>query len=252
MSIPDPGPTHELSVHEQFHDRGLRIDCRDSYLDTAVVSNDIAKLLGAMWADGQGPRPGLIFPLTRPPQIPGTQDTRRVSEQESRVLLTEWLEDHGFHYSIETPTNDVYQQSGLRGLSARTDVTVYGSSDPDPRNRILNIELKAGRPPWESFRKDFEKLLREGVHGLWFHTLKTANERIWRDLENKIHTALDERQLDPVSGERDRKDLTEAIENADRSIHFAFCVLESGSIERSFTIDFGHDWHDQLVAGFRK
>jgi plasmid stabilization system protein ParE len=193
----------------------------------------------------------LIFPVTRPPQIPGTHNIRRVSEQESRVLLTEWFEDHGFHYSIETPTSGVYQQSGSRWLSARTDITVYGSINPDPSNRVLNIELKAGRPPWESFRKDFEKLLRERVHGLWFHTIENAHERIWSDLEKKIRTAL-ERQLDPVSGARNRKDLSEAIENAHRSIHFVFCVLETGSIERSFTIDFSQDWRDQLATGFSR
>ena len=158
MSIPDLGPTRELSTEANFQDHGLRIECGDKYFDTAGVSEDIARQLGAMWADDRGVRPGLIFPLTRPSQNLATRDNRRVSEQESRVLLTQWFERHGFYYSIETPTKGIYQQSGTRWLSARTDITVYGSSVPDPSNRVLNIELKAGQPPWESFRKDFEKL----------------------------------------------------------------------------------------------
>ena len=250
MSFPNPDPANESSAEAHLRDDGLSIECEDKALDTAVVSEDIGKLLGAMWADGRGPRPGLIFPVTRSPQTPG-QHAIRVSEQESRVLITEWLENHGFHYSIETPTIETYQQSGSRKLSARTDITVYRSFDPDPSQRVLNIELKAGLPTWEAFRKDFEKLLREGVPGLWFHTLAKADAKVWTAIENKIRLSLSEIPTeDPDSSTRDRKDLGEVIESATNSVHFVFFVLETGSIEQSFNIDFNLDWYDQLKKGF--
>ena len=99
---------------------------------------------------------------------------RRVSEQESKILISQWLTGNGIYYSIETPTRKKYQQSGHAKISARIDVTAYGSSDP--RDRCLNMELKAGTSSLEAYRKDFEKLLREGIPGLWFHTLEKANE----------------------------------------------------------------------------
>ena len=38
--------------------------------------------------------------------------TRRVSEQEARVLMCVLLEEAGWYYSVETPTAETYQQSG--------------------------------------------------------------------------------------------------------------------------------------------
>ena len=70
--------------------------------------------------------------------------------------VKEWLERNGVFYSIETPTREMYTQKGNAALSARIDVTVYGSRDPT--DRVLNLELKAGMASLEGFRKDFEKL----------------------------------------------------------------------------------------------
>lgn len=113
-----------------------------------------------------GPR--LIFPAKR-------TDVVRVSEQESKILLCQVLEGSPYFYSIETPTRETYMQSGAFALSARSDVTVYGSRSAS--DRILNVELKAGTASLEAFRKDFEKLAREGVDGLWFHTLERGDRR---------------------------------------------------------------------------
>ena len=114
--------------------------------------------------------PHLIWPAKR-------DDSTRVSEQESKILITQWLERKGVFYSVETPTRERYTQKGNASLSARIDVTVYGSRDP--ADRVLNLELKAGTASLETFRKDFEKLLREGVPGLWFHTLTNASDATW-------------------------------------------------------------------------
>jgi len=156
----------------------------------------------------------------------------RVSEQESRVLITQWLERRGCYFSVETPTTQTYQQTGDRELSARTDITAYSSDFP--LRRVLNIELKAGMPGVEEFRKDFEKLLREGAPGFWFHTLGTANDRTWRTFEEKVLAGL----------ELAKAYITPMVP----ALHFAVCVLESRSL-RQFDVEFTGDWRSQVKAG---
>ena len=146
--------------------------------------------------------PSLIFPTTR-------DGARRVSEQESKILLSRWLEREEVPHSVETPTVESYQQKGRTPLSGRIDVTVHGSRKPD--DRILNVELKKCPADEEAFRKDFEKLLREGTDGLWFHTLDKAQTRTWWTVEGKIGSAF----------ETERRHL----DAASHSLSFAFCVL---------------------------
>lgn len=141
-------------------------------------------LAQAMWSihtpmENGGPR--LIFPFKR-------TDNARVSEQESKILLCQVLERSPWYYSIETPTRETYMQSGTKSLSARLDVTVYRTRSAN--DRALNVELKAGTPPLEAFRKDFEKLIREGVDGLWFHTVERAGNATVRSLLTKMMDAM--------------------------------------------------------------
>jgi len=171
--------------------------------------------------------PRLIWPAKR-------DDSTRVSEQESKILITQWLERNGVFYSVETPTRKRYTQKGNASLSARIDVTVYGSRDP--ADRVLNIELKAGTSGLEAFRKDFEKLLREGVPGFWFHTLTNAHDATWRSIEDKIRESLDR--------------VPEHTKAATHSVHFAFCVLEPPMLVE-FDLDFSADWREQLGRLFR-
>lgn len=134
------------------------------------VVEDLCKpLAGKLWGvhtEVEG-GPHLIFPSKR-------DLATRVSEQESKIMLCQVLEASPWYYSVETPTREKYQQSGTFGLSGRLDLTVYGTRSA--ADRLLNIELKAGVPPLENFRKDFEKLAREGTDGLWFHTLDSINQ----------------------------------------------------------------------------
>jgi hypothetical protein len=171
--------------------------------------------------------PHQIWPAKR-------DDSTRVSEQESKILITQWLERNGVFYSIETPTREMYTQKGNAALSARIDVTVYGSRDPV--DRILNLELKAGTATLEAFRKDLEKLLRESVPGLWFHTLTKASDATWHSIEDKMRESLDR--------------VLEHAEAATHSVHFAFCVLEQPMLVE-FDLDFSADWRDHLVRRFR-
>lgn len=165
------------------------------------MAESVAESLWAMH-HGRAGAPSLIFPTTR-------DGAPRVSEQESKILLSRWLEREDVPHSVETPTVESYQQKGRTPLSGRIDVTVYGSREPD--DRIVNVELKKGPADEEAFRKDFEKLLREGTDGLWFHTLDQADTRTWRAIEGKIGSAFE----------------TESrhLETARHSLSFAFCVL---------------------------
>ncbi len=123
--------------------------------------------------------------------LPTRRDrTTRVSEQESKILFCQVLERSGWFYSVETPTTEEYQQSGQRGLSARSDLSLY--SLRDATTRAANIELKAHCAPDESFRKDFEKLLRERKPGLWFHTLVGVNATTLTTIFGKVRGAFSE------------------------------------------------------------
>lgn len=97
----------------------------------------------------------------------------RISEQETRVLMTHILEKEKIYYSIETPTKETYSFSGARAMSAQTDLTIYDEN----KNNLVNIEFKAHNPTSKSIEKDIEKLLREDVLGVWYHTFKSTNSR---------------------------------------------------------------------------
>jgi hypothetical protein len=192
---------------------------------TEHLSREVSASLWAVYHK-RPEAPHLIFPLKR-------DDSTRVSEQESKLLITQWLERNGLFYSIETPTREMYTQSGNARMSARIDVTVYGSRDP--ADRVLNLELKAGMPGLEAFRKDFEKLLREGKPGLWYHTLTNASDATWRSIEDNVRKALDR--------------LFEHTETATNSVYFAFCVLDPPRLVE-FDLDFSTDWREQLGQRF--
>jgi hypothetical protein len=117
-------------------------------------------------------------------------------------------------------------------------VTVY--EQLDSRKRRLNIELKAHQPPWESFRKDLEKLVVENVPGMWFHTLEKANQRSWSSIESKLRQSFSSLQK--------TKRWEEALKKGRHAVHFVFCVLEPEEV-RSFTVWFD-GWEECLDRSF--
>ena len=194
--------------------------------DVRAMALSVADSLWAMY-HRRDDAPSLILPTKR-------DGTIRVSEQESKILLSHWLERERVPHSIETPTVESYQQKGQSPLSARIDVTVYRSRNPD--DRILNVELKKGTADNEAFRKDFEKLLREGTDGLWFHTLDNATSRTWSTLEEKMRSAFEtERQH---------------VDAADHSLSFAFCVLTPPQLVW-FALDLGGNFDSQWPQAMR-
>jgi len=195
------------------------------------LSNTVSGKLWDMVEDSPE-RPHLIFP--------GYRDGRvRISEQESKTLFANILEGSRWFYSVETPTAQTYVQSGTTPLSARTDISLYDNSNLS--SKLVNIELKAHNPSKESFRKDLEKLVREEINGLWFHTIENCNQRTLPSIFDKITKAF--------------VDLKPYLKGKHRIILFAFCVLDSketifkmiaindsvdknwAEIQRVFTID---------------
>lgn len=144
----------------------------------------------------------------------------RISEQESKLLMAQWMGQNGLSYSVETPTRKTYRQSGSQDLSARSDLTVWTRTLQE-EYRLLNVELKAGNPKTENFRKDLEKLLREGVNGLWFHTLQNANRGTLPSIFSKINDSF--HQLDEFLGLHSQV------------LYFAFCIIKCyyGTISKS-------------------
>jgi hypothetical protein len=149
----------------------------------------------------------LIWPIKR-------DDSRRISEQESKILFCHYLDRSPWVYSVETPTRGTYVQSGQTPLSARIDVTLYRDRTPD--SRLVNIELKAHNPPIKNIQKDLEKLLREQIPGVWFHTLRNTNRRTLRSLSRKFTRSF--------------RDLKDDLAGTDRTLLFAICILEKGQL----------------------
>jgi len=172
-----------------------------------ALNEEVAKRLWIMWemvhkgTDGSK----FIFPKIRNPKYP-----IRISEQESKIIFCQLLERSPWHYSVETPTEQTYQQKGKEPLSARTDISLYRTSSLD--TKIVNIELKAKSTLPEHFRKDFEKLIRDGLDGVWFHTLKSQNSKTMPKIFNKIIQAFD--------------DLKKYFKESEKSILFTFCILD--------------------------
>ena len=148
--------------------------------------------------------PRLILPLRRNKQI-------RVSEQEARFLYCAIVNSLSYYYSVETPTHDVYKQTGRVPQSASTDLTLYIDNNHH-FEKVLNVEFKAHNATEEAVRKDIEKIMKEGIDGNWVHTLKNVSGRSIPRLFEKLANAL--------------KSCQALVSKQRISILFGFCVLD--------------------------
>lgn len=142
-----------------------------------TLNKDVALKLFSVYGDKEP----LLFPCCR-------NGKSRISEQESRVIFCNLLYDKKIPFSIETPTLGTYSFSGKYELSARVDLTIYDEN----KNRVLNIELKSHNPQQKNITKDFEKIVREGKPGNWFHTLENIDRKTIPELIAKFNKALKE------------------------------------------------------------
>lgn len=169
------------------------------------LNEEVAKRLWDIWDKAQKETDGskLIFPKKRSQSI-------RVSEQESKIIFCQLLERSPWCYSVETPTVQTYRQKGKGYQSGSTDISLYRTFSLD--TKLVNIELKAHNPSKESFRKDFEQLIRDGLDGVWFHTLKSRDRRTVPTIFNKIIKAFG--------------DLEHHFKESGKSILITFCILD--------------------------
>jgi hypothetical protein len=151
-----------------------------------------------------GLTPRLILPEKRNKDI-------RISEQESRILYCGLLNTLNYYYSIETPTEQEYMQLGTKPISASSDLSLY-RHDGGALRKVMNVEFKAHNPSFEHIRKDIEKLVREGIPGNWFHTLKSIDNRTLPVLFEKMSGSF--------------KKSTDGALGIGVSIIFCFCVIE--------------------------
>jgi hypothetical protein len=177
----------------------------DQYL--VGLMDQVCTDLARMYPSEQQPSEyGLIFPSKR-------DGTLRISEQEAKLLFVQHLTvDRRYCFSVETPTGETYQQKGKTPISARVDLTIFGSD----RKPVAHIELKAHNCTIEAIRKDLEKLLRERTTGMWFHTLHRADGRTLDTLIGKFKSAFSL--------------LPECLRTNDRSYLIAFFVLEDARL----------------------
>ena len=177
----------------------------EQYLE--ILVNRVCTDLGGMYPSERKPSEyGLIFPTKRDGSI-------RISEQEAKLLFVQHLTiDQRYCFSVETPTAETYLQKGKTPMSARVDLTLFGSE----RKPVAHIELKAHNCRVEDIRKDLEKLLREQTTGMWFHTLYRANGRTLATLIRKFKSAF--------------ALLPECLRTSDRSYLIAFFVLENARL----------------------
>jgi hypothetical protein len=164
-----------------------------------------------------GLSPRLIFPQKRSKDV-------RVSEQEARVLCCRYLEsskEPGYHYSVETPTEQLYSFSGTKLLSARSDMSLW-LHNGGSFNKKANIEFKAHNAAPASIQKDVKKLICEGAQGIqgnWFHLIEKSDNRTIPALLRKFRKAFINLKHVPCG-----KDGSAASQQP-VSILFCICVL---------------------------
>lgn len=193
-------------------------------------------------SDINGLSPKLVIP-TYQRNEPSTVEESRISEQESRVLFCDVLNDTNYFYSIETPTLCNYEFSNLKrclegelhyessglGTSARSDLSIYQQEGSIPGKseliKLANVEFKAHNPEKTAIYKDVVKLCFESkngqVYGNWFHTLKNTDSGTIPSLFNKFIESFE--AIENAISNKTVK--SQAFPNSIK-ILFCFCVLE--------------------------
>ena len=205
-----------------------------------------------------------IFPKYRKDYSKTSSKTElRISEQEARLVYCFNLNNNKYRYlySIETPTDKLYNfarkkrtgnndESNRGGRSALSDLSIYDSSLD---NKLVNVEFKAHNPTQESYDKDIEKLILEGVCGNWFHLLKNTDNGTIKSLNSKFKSALNKVILE--KGFNENKDLwilffiviLEGNVKKHKELRFSQ-LSDKGYIEKLFSEN--DDWKTQNITKF--
>ena len=192
--------------------QGLRIMLTNDLLELNRRVAFALRNVGFTAAPPSGLSPRLVFPDL-------AKGKTRFSEQESRLLWCNALQETSYYYAVEAPTTKKYVQKGKTPTRARTDVALY-TANSSKLQRVANVEFKAGSSTEEQIRKDLEKLIRENLQGNWFHTLHVANRKTITKLFKKFVNAFGK---------------CAKYANHDIDIVFSFCVVpEKQLISRRF------------------
>ena len=167
-----------------------------------------------------GLSPRLIFPKKRKKNKKG-EDIKRISEQEVRTLYCNILNNLNYFYSIETPTDNAYIQSGKTAVSALSDLSIYRYIN-NSFEKLANVELKAHNAAKKNISKDFEKIIEEKEHGNWFHILENIDRGTLPSVFDKYISSFEE-----YKGK-----------GSEKNILFCICILEKKfSIIKHFDYD---------------
>jgi len=125
----------------------------------------------------------------------------RISEQESRIILSNYFFTNHIPFAVEVPTETKHCFTGSVPKSARYDLVTYDKESYDKKSyKIKNIiELKAHNPEEEQIRKDIEKFACSDLDCIWFHTLVKADANTYKTLLKKINNAI-ESERDKIAG----------------------------------------------------
>jgi hypothetical protein len=113
----------------------------------------------------------LIFPKKN--ESKKEYPTKRISEQEAKILFCQNLLENKINFSIETPTIQKYQQTGKIWLSGNIDVCIYEITN-NCYFRKNCIEFKAHNVS-KNYKSDIEKLFFEKGENYFIHVLPGIN-----------------------------------------------------------------------------
>jgi len=114
----------------------------------------------------------------------------RISEQESKILFSDYFLKNKTFFSIEVPTMSSHSFSGKTKISARFDLVTYKKSNKNVLEFDWIIELKAHNPRVTSIQKDLEKMLASNCNCVWFHTLQNENKATIRSILGKFNDSF--------------------------------------------------------------
>lgn len=114
----------------------------------------------------------------------------RISEQESKILFSDYFLKNKTFFSIEVPTMSSHSFSGKTKISARFDLVTYKKSNKNVLEFDWIIELKAHNPKVTSIQKDLEKMIASNCNCVWFHTLKNENKATIRSILGKFNDSF--------------------------------------------------------------
>jgi hypothetical protein len=174
----------------------------------------------------------MIFPIYR-------DGKRRVSEQEAKQLVIKHLEEerdqHEYYYSVETPTQSVYNFTGETGRSGNTDVCLYIKNGDGSYERVHIIEFKAQNAG--NFQQDFLKLKNENEksNNYFVHAIETFDKGTIESLIEKYADAF------------------KLFEDSENSLTICLCILSfkskyQNSSNKSILFLTQKNWKEQLES----